>query len=144
MPNCKNCHSRISKFDKDFCPICGVEHPLDGATYDTIDITKEISLSEELKNVKIKKRLACILLSFFLGFLGIPFFYLNYKKVGFIVAGSSLGLFGLLLLVIILASHSWLWAILAPALVMLVINIVIGIYFILRQNLKTYNGELVK
>ena len=144
MPNCKNCHSRISKFDKDFCPVCGVEHPLDGVTSDTVDITSEISLSDELKDVRIKKKLVCVLLSFFLGFLGVPFFYLNYKKVGLIVGGSSLGLFGLLLLVIILVSHSWLWAILAPALVMLVINIVFGLYFILRQNLKTYNGELVK
>lgn len=144
MPNCKNCHSRISKFDKDFCPVCGVEHPLDGVTSDTVDITSEISLSDELKDVRIKKKLVCVLLSFFLGFLGVPFFYLNYKKVGLIVGGSSLGLFGLLLLVIILVSHSWLWAILAPSLVMLVINIVFGLYFILRQNLKTYNGELVK
>ena len=144
MPNCKNCHSRISKFDKDFCPVCGVEHPLDGVTSDTVDITSEISLSDELKDVRIKKKLVCVLLSFFLGFLGAPFFYLNYKKVGLIVGGSSLGLFGLLLLVIILVSQSWLWAILAPALVMLVINIVFGLYFILRQNLKTYNGELVK
>ena len=144
MPNCKNCHSRISKFDKDFCPICGAERPLEGASFDTNDITKEISLLGETKEVKIKRKTICIIFSFIFGFLGLPFFYLGYKKQGFIVLGSSLGVFGVALLILFLITHSWLWAILIPAIIMLIVNIAIGICFILRQNLKTKNGELVK
>ena len=45
MPTCRECHSRISKFDKDICPVCGAKNPLDGVTSDTIEITHEIDIS---------------------------------------------------------------------------------------------------
>ena len=32
MPYCKNCGARITKFEKDICPVCGQKKPLEGAS----------------------------------------------------------------------------------------------------------------
>ena len=57
MPNCRNCGSRLSKFDKDICPVCGFKHPLDGVSSETQEVTSEISFYKgELKTSKVRKR----------------------------------------------------------------------------------------
>ena len=49
MPTCKNCNARITKFDKDRCPVCGFVNPFNLDNGDTVDITSNISLEKELK-----------------------------------------------------------------------------------------------
>ena len=52
MPYCKNCGSRITKFDNDICPICGAKNPLEGVTSDTVEITSELDIHDK-ENKKI-------------------------------------------------------------------------------------------
>ena len=47
MPYCKNCGSRITKFDKEICPVCGEKKPLDGAVSDTVEITTELNVKDK-------------------------------------------------------------------------------------------------
>lgn len=82
MPNCRHCGSRIEKFNKDRCPICGETHPLDGISSDTIEITTSlVNGSLEFEDLKQKKKMVFLVLFVLLGWLGIPFLYLkDYKR----------------------------------------------------------------
>ena len=79
MPKCKNCGTRITRFDKDICPVCGEKNPLEGVSSETIEITSNLDLSEaELKEFKPATKFRAFLLFAFLGWTGAPLFYLNY------------------------------------------------------------------
>ena len=45
MPNCRNCGARLSKFDTDLCPVCGIKNPLEGISSETVEITSQIDLA---------------------------------------------------------------------------------------------------
>lgn len=143
MPICKNCHSRIDKFNKDRCPICGVEFPFEGVSSDTIEITTALDVDN--MDYKPRKRKTMFLLSALLGFTGAPYFYI-YKKVPgiisllasivFIVVGGvilghfvpSIGIgFGLL---IFLALSVF-------------IHFIIGIFTYITPNLKDGRGDFI-
>ena len=103
MPICKNCKSRIDKFNKDRCPICGVEKPFEGVTSDTVEITTSLDVDD--MNFKPRKKLYALLYAMFLGFFGCEFFYLFFKKLGIIalainiflmfIVGPFVGAFGM-------------------------------------------------
>ena len=91
MPVCRHCGTRISKFDKDRCPVCGELNPLEGVVSDTVEITSVINLSDELKqNYHPKKKTMFFILSSLIGWLGFQFYYLRYIKAGLIWMGINL------------------------------------------------------
>ena len=86
MPNCRNCGARLSKFDTDLCPVCGIKNPLQGTSSETVEITSQIDLSEMKEGQKVLRRRKKFIAYFFtLGFTGLPFFYI--KKYGLSVKG---------------------------------------------------------
>jgi len=94
MPQCKNCHREITKFDNDVCPYCGTPHPID-ENYKTKDMTQfvdPVSGNYQLYKSKTKKKTA--LLAIFLGWTGAHFFYLGFKKEGIIALIVSLLIIG--------------------------------------------------
>ena len=88
MPTCKNCHSRIDKFNKDRCPICGVERPFEGVSSDTVEVTSRIDSGDVKIDYHPRKRKTLLTLFVLCGFLGIPFFYLRKHVAGIIYAIS--------------------------------------------------------
>ena len=56
MPTCRNCGARLSKFDKDICPVCGTPDPLKGVTSETVEITSQVDLSQDPQSPKLKIR----------------------------------------------------------------------------------------
>ena len=143
MPNCKNCGSRISKFDKDICPICGQIKPLEGVNSETVEITGYINIDKNEYGVKYKKRWVIFLLSFFLGPLGIQFLYLAYYKVALIFLATNAIFFTAIFLPFAL-SGSWLMGLIISLGIMYLVSIGIGIYFLFKQSLKDGRGELVR
>lgn len=84
MPICKRCHHSISSFDKDLCPYCGEENPIDEG-YETKDMTQFINpVTGDYKLMKSKSRRVCALLCLFLGSFGAHSFYLGFKRRGLI------------------------------------------------------------
>ena len=86
MPYCRNCGARITKFEKDICPVCGTRNPLDGANSDTVEITSQLDLGQKA-NRKIYKahfRLNTFIWFIFLGWTGAGFFYLNFLSGYFV------------------------------------------------------------
>ena len=145
MPVCKNCGSRISKFDKDMCPVCGMISPLEGVTSETIEITSEIQLgNHEFKNYRFTSRLVTCFLFVFLGIFGAGFFYAKFKKAGIIWLIGNLVFIGALgALLAFPLKVGILWGFLIPTFACYFINICCGLFFLLKSNLKDGNGEFM-
>lgn len=145
MPYCKNCHSRIDKFNKDRCPICGYERPLDDVSSDTVEITTSIDVND--LNLEYHPRLRNKMFIYFitLGIFGVPFFYLYRKKAGIIYAVINLILLGgiIALLATLTEMHIALVIVLA-LLSLIVINSCIGLYFYKKPNLKDGHGDFLE
>ena len=144
MPICKNCHTRIDKFNSDRCPICGVEHPFEGMSSDTIEITTNIDTTDLDVEYKPRLRKALFILFICLGIFGVPFFYLYKKRTGIIYGLTNLALIGALIAVLITQTN------IHPALVVLLllvafiaINTFVGLYFYNKPNLKDGRGDFV-
>lgn len=145
MPVCRHCGSRISKLNKDRCPICGELQPLEGVNSDTVEVTSVINVSgEEFDGYKPKTRKMFLILSCLIGFLGIPFFYLKYKRAGLIwlclnlvilIAGFCAFFFGV---------HNLLLAILIPLVVVYAASIVFGLVIYFKPSFKDADGNLLK
>lgn len=146
MPNCRNCGARLSKFDKDICPICGFKKPLDGVESHTIDVTSEIqSVAGEIVNYRTKSRIVSCVLSMILGWTGCSFFYLYYYFAGAIFCLINLGLAGGIFAVLFCAiKMDLLFSILIPIIIIYVINFIMGIIFLYYHDLKDGRGEFVK
>ena len=143
MPYCKNCGSRLQKFDEDRCPICGAERPFEGVSSETIEITTEVNEETE-KNFKPRKKQTMLALFIFLGFFGVPFFYLYEKKKGIIYA--AINIVGIALISFIFAFYMHLLipvAIVIAFAMLLVVNLAMGLYLYFFPNLKDGRGEFV-
>lgn len=144
MPACRNCGARLTKFDKDVCPVCGTKNPLEGVTSDTVEMTSFINM-EQNKDFRVKKRTTMLFYAFIAGFTGLPFFYLHDIKKGIICAvlnvlyfGMSLILFGVVLDVPLAA------AVLLNVITMYLVNSLIGIELYCKDSLKDGFGEFVR
>ena len=147
MPYCKNCHSRLSKFDNDICPVCGTVKPLEGVTSDTVEITTQIEKEDNTLNSNICFKKKLLLFFIFIGFTGLPFFYLKNKKMGVIwVSINSVILFAMsFLFAFIFEEPSFIaLAILLAFVVVYIINIVTGMIYYTIPNLRDGEGEFVR
>lgn len=142
MPICKNCNSRIDRFNKDRCPICGVVNPFEGMTSETIEITT--SVDETTKLYKPCKKLTMLLLFIFLGFFGVPFFYIKQPKIG--VYYLLINLIGIGAVGFILGFYSGIGMILGyviAVIIFLVINSIVGVIMYKKNNLQDGRGEFI-
>ena len=146
MPVCRNCGSRLSKFDKDICPICGIKNPLDGVSSDTVEITAEIaSVKSEIKNYQPKSRGIAFVLSLFIGWTGAPYFYLKYMMNGLIWMIINLGVaFGFFALFYFLISLELLISIVIPIGIVYLLNLCLGLFFLYHHDLKDGRGEFLR
>ena len=147
MPVCKNCNARISKFDKDVCPICGCVNPISTEHSETVDITSNISIESELKKeVKVKRKSVALVLSIILPFIGTPFFYLKYYKNGLLWFLINVVLIGLLFVLsyFLVLKGSLIYSIIAPLVIAYICNIALGVMLYTKKDYKDGHGELVK
>lgn len=146
MPYCKNCGSRITKFDKEFCPICGQKKPLEGASSDTVEITTELDIHDkDSKKVYAGHfRLDTFLWFMLIGWTGAGFFYLQFKKRAIIWLVCNLVLIaGLVVLFgFLIGFNQWIVYV-APFAVIYLINIGVAIYYLCKRDVKDGNGEFI-
>ena len=146
MPKCKYCNSRLSKFDKDICPICGAKHPLEGVSGETVEITSDLALNiEELKSFKPATKFKAMMAFIFLGWTGFPMFYLRYILQGFIWLALNLMVFALIFLsFFFLMELGIIPSLLIPIGIIYGINIIAGIIVFFKHNLKDNRGEFLR
>lgn len=145
MPICRECKSRISKFDKDVCPICGCKNPLDGVSSETVEITSQLDTSSpEFKEYKPCKKLVIFFLFLLIGWTGAAYFYMHYFKKGLIHLICNLIIMGLLVCAFLfLIKLDLLLSILIPILVIYIFNVSFGLFFLLKNDLKDGRGEFL-
>ncbi|MCQ2815528.1 MAG: hypothetical protein MJ227_04630 [Bacilli bacterium] len=146
MPNCKNCHARITKFDTDICPVCGCKNPLEGVTSETVEITSQLDANNpKFKLYRPRLKYVTFMFFVFIGFTGAGFFYMYKKKMGliwlvanlvFIAAVGSLFAF--------LSPLGILWSYLIMLFITYAVNIIVGCVYIARHNIKDGHGEFMK
>lgn len=147
MPYCKNCGARITKFEKDMCPVCGAKKPLEGASSDTVEITTELNVNDKNRKEMYQAhfRATTFALCSLLGFTGAGFFYLRFKKIGLIWLAANVFLLAGLILAFgfSISFASWIPYVAAFAIIYL-INIGTGLYFLLKRDLRDGNGEFIR
>lgn len=147
MPYCRNCNSRISKFEKDICPVCGTRNPLDGASSDTVEITSQLDVhgKDAKKMYDPHFRITAFILFSFIGWTGAGYFYLKFKKMGFIWLAANLLVIGGIMaaFLLTLGPKSWL-SYAAPFASVYLVNMGIGVYYLAKQNAKDGNGEFIR
>ena len=146
MPSCKKCHARITRFDRDICPVCGEKNPLEGVNSETIEITSNLDLSlEELNNFKPSTKAKTMVLFFAIGWTGAPQFYLGYILQGFLMLFINLavagGIFSLFYFVVGL---DLILSIIIPVTIIYAINIILGFFAFFKHNLKDKSGEFLR
>ena len=146
MPYCKNCGSRITKFDKDICPVCGAVKPLEGSHSDTVEITSELDFHNKETRGEYEPhfKLNTFIYFTFLGWTGAGFFYLKFKKLGWVWLAANLVLLGGLTTIFIftISPKSWITYV-APVAVIYLINIGIALYYLFKDNVRDGNGEFI-
>ena len=145
MPTCRNCGARLSKFDKDICPVCGTTDPLKGVNSETVEITSQVDLSgfqEGQKVVRRRKKMLILFLS--LGFTGLGFFYLKKKRDALVYLFVNVLLFTSSFLLLYLLAHLHIaLAIILPIVLMYVLSVIFGLVYYFTPNLKDGEGEFV-
>lgn len=145
MPICKYCRSRITRFDKDICPICGVKNPLEGVTSETVEITSNFNLSEEeLKTFRPHTKVRTLLFFILFGWTGVPQFYLHYVMQGILWIVINLLVGGGLFALFYVLKFDLIWCIIIPVISIYIINTITGIITFLKHNLKDRNGEFLR
>ena len=144
MPACKNCGARLTKFDKDVCPVCGTKNPLEGVPGDTIELTSFIDM-EKNKDFRVKKKTTMLLYSFVAGFTGLHYFYLHDIKKGVICAVLNVLYFimSFILFSVVLDVGAGITVIL-NLIIMYFVNSLVGIELYFKDSLKDGYGEFVR
>lgn len=145
MPNCRNCGARLSKFDKDICPVCGIKDPLQGVNSETVEITSQVDLSGFQEGQKVVRRRKKMLILFLtIGFTGLGYFYLKKKKNALIDILITILLFASgFLLLHLLAGLNIALSIILPIIAIYIINIIFGLVLYFTPDLRDGEGEFV-
>lgn len=144
MPICKNCKKRIDRFNKDRCPICGVERPFEGMSSDTVEITTNIDTDKYNSDYHPCKKKQLLIWFLAVGFTGIPFFYIHKKKLGFLHLLTNLLVLAAVVVVFTLVVQLCvIYSILIGIGLLYLINCIFGLVFYYQPNLKDGNGEFL-
>lgn len=145
MPKCKNCNSRIERFNKDRCPICGVTFPFEGMSSDTVEITTNIDVDSVAPSDYRPCRKKDLLMFFcLLGVFGAPYFYLRKPKAGLFQLITNMILIGLMSFLLFYFSSLGIgYAILISIGSLYLLNIIFGFIVVAQPNLKDGKGEFV-
>jgi len=145
MPNCRNCGARLSKFDTDLCPVCGIKNPLQGTSSETVEITSQIDLSEVKEGQKVLRRRKKMIAYFYcLGFTGLAYFYIKKYVLGTIWLIANLALIGGLFAIFYFAIHAHIAvAAIVPFLIAYAINAVVATVYNFLPDIKDGEGEFI-
>lgn len=144
MPKCKYCGTRLTKFDKDICPVCGAKSPFGDEISETIDITSEIDINDpEFKDAFPRKRKIAFLLFVLLGWTGYPFFYLRKKKLF-----PIWGLINIAIIAGLSVAFSFITKMIPIGILIgfgiaIVANTFVGLYYLLFPDIKDGSGEFL-
>jgi hypothetical protein len=138
MYTCKKCGTPLEKQLSE-CPICHTKNPAgEPESMAGKDFTETYDpVAPEYALIRQKSRKAAAILAFTLGFLGIPLFYLGYKRIG---------LWWLFVAIVAIAVAILAWVPTFYFLIgaLLAAQLGLGVYILTSSNLKDGRGELLR
>ena len=145
MPSCRNCGARLTKFDKDICPVCGTKDPLRGTSSETVEITSQIDLSAMKEGQKVvRRRKTMVILFYAAGFTGSAFFYIKKKVMALIWLLANLAFIaGLFAVFYFVANLHIALAIILPFLSVYFINAIVATIYYFLPDIKDGEGEFI-
>lgn len=146
MPKCRNCGARLSKLDKDICPVCGFKNPLEGVSSETVEITSQLNFdSEEFETYKPCTKVTTLALFASIGWTGAGLFYLSYFHLAIIWAAFNIAVLigGVGSILAFLTPVGMLWGYLIMVIAAYVINLIVGVVLYLKPNMKDGRGEFL-
>lgn len=145
MPNCRNCGARLNKWDSDVCPICGIKHPLEGVTSETIEVTKYGMQTDGLDLDRPRTRKSILIFFCSIGWTGAGYFYLKFKKVGlFWLLGNLAFIVGIGILLWLGLSVKPFIAFPITLVISYIVNSLVGVYYLLKGDVKDGDGEFIQ
>lgn len=141
MYKCRHCGAKISRLNKDTCPLCGGRFPLEGMEDETRDLTQTLA-TIDVSDIKVHSRITAMLLAFFLGFFGINEFYLGYKRAGIVLISCSVVVITASVLLYLFLHHNVLFLII-PLVLYELLLVIQGLSY-LRVGVKDASGELLR
>ncbi|MFA5236111.1 MAG: NINE protein [Bacilli bacterium] len=137
MYTCKKCGTPLEKQLSE-CPICHTKNPAgEPESMAGKDLTETYDpVAPEFVLIRQKSRKLAAVLAFTLGFLGIPLFYLGYKRSGL----------WWLFVAIVVVAIGILWVPISYYLIgaLLLAQIGLGLVILTSSNLKDGRGELLR
>lgn len=145
MPNCRNCGARLSKFDADICPVCGITKPLEGIDSETVEITSQIFLSGMKEGQRvIRHRKTMAVLFYALGWTAAPFFYIKKKLFALLWLLGNLIVLGGLFSMFFFGFHAHIAvSIIVPFAIVYVVNAITGTIYYFAPDIKDGDGEFI-
>ena len=146
MLKCKNCGQKLTKFNKEFCPYCGIKNPIEDFT-DSSDTTQAIDKIREEKLVFDEKSYRNYsLFSIFLGVFSIDLFYLGFKTLALMRLLINFAIWLVSFLTIFLINNDLLIvSIFVPLGVLYILYLFYGLFKLLkRKHIKDKNGVYLK
>lgn len=146
MPYCKYCKKEISKFDSDVCPHCGGISPIED-NYKTMDVTTSFGkYGKDISLYKSKSHKKFALLCMLLGMIGVHNFYIHKQKTAYINIAVSILFIACLGLILYFsgAIKNYYLAFLLPFIILFVIYLFLGLYYLKKDSLKDGEGEFLR
>lgn len=147
MAKCRNCGSKVET-EEVYCPTCGIANPVKVKKNKTVDLTTTVDIVEPNYNLYIQKsRVKAFLFFALVGWTGAGYFYLAAKKRGLMwLLLNVLVIAALTLLAFVIPTPPLGWPIflLLAFAVMYVVNIVIGLVYLLSPDMKDGHEEFLK
>lgn len=145
MGKCRNCGSQVSEKDK-YCPVCGVINPIRVKSIETVNDTSFLDPVEpDYHLYRQRSRNLTLLFFALLGFMGMGFFYLGYKKRGiFWLLIHLVLLITLPLLAEYQTEINFLKALLIVIIALIPVNLGLGLYYRFAPDVKDATGEFLR
>ncbi len=146
MLQCKNCGEKLTKFQKERCPYCGCEKPIE----DMVDISDTTQTIEQIRDEELefseKSLKTYNIFSILLGLFSADLFYLGFKTQGFMRLLINFGIWLIAFLTIFLIDNSLvIIAIFVPLAVLYLVYVIYGLFKLIKQNrIKDKNGVHLK
>jgi TM2 domain-containing membrane protein YozV len=133
---CRKCGTAFSD-DLKTCPVCKTAIIGEKETPNSNVTASYAALRDQLELVSLKSRYLASLIFFIVGFLGIGWFYLGYRRLGLIH----------LVISVLAMSLSWLIdpaSLFTIGLLLAIAQTVFSLYFLFNPDAKDARGELLK
>lgn len=145
MKKCKRCGTLLDE-NATVCTVCGIDHPCKDEPKKTeYDLTLAFDPMEQNTDLyRLKSRKKLLVFAWLLGFLGVPYFYMGYEKKGLLTLIISVLCMGGAFLGLFLGLNSILYGAIALGVILLIINIGFGVFFVRHASYKDVHGEYLR